>query len=154
MLTPYCCATTNRLSSSLCTSLHLFSCFWDAQNLFIISWWDIHDHSFQWKRCFDVAWKMPAVERRSFDPQFGVIPKRKQNKATSEVLHDPSSRRSPREVRGVRIPRLRPVSGQVVLFTTHIQWKNVGLLVQNLGQEFQDVTRHGMVWRLGVQHAH
>ena len=27
MLTPSCCATTNRLSPSLCTPLHLFSCF-------------------------------------------------------------------------------------------------------------------------------
>ena len=45
VLTPYCCATTNRLSSSLCALLFLFSCFGHACNLFIISWWDIHDHS-------------------------------------------------------------------------------------------------------------
>ena len=59
MLTPYCCATTNRLSSSLCTSLFLFSCCGHACNLFIISWWDIHDHS----NCFpldDYKWWVPT----------------------------------------------------------------------------------------------
>ena len=44
MLTPYYCAITNRLSSSLCTLLFLFSCFGHACNLFIPSQWDIHDH--------------------------------------------------------------------------------------------------------------
>ena len=37
VLTLYCCVTTNRLSSSLCTSLFLFSCFGHACNLFIIN---------------------------------------------------------------------------------------------------------------------
>ena len=45
VLTHYCCAITNWLSSSLRALLSLFSCFGHACILFIISWWDIHDHS-------------------------------------------------------------------------------------------------------------
>ena len=50
------------LTIDFLTSLHQFSCFEHAHNLIIISWWDIHDHTYL---CDAMTFFIPSAPQKT-----------------------------------------------------------------------------------------